>query len=204
MIELTWSKSSDILGEGSLLTEGVQIEGSISGTLPERVQGSTVYLKNNSNIEDTDLSTAFDLGLYCKAYAEGYSFEQILEWSRLLDADDKPYGVFIVFGYDESDVSYIEKALDNSITAEELSKFHINYSQGRNFYNSIKLDVVNTFNEGSYSKTKNFKTFSVLGGAEPTTGDATGLLKVCILTRIPDSIDATRVLLGLSVSYEEA
>jgi hypothetical protein len=206
MIELSWLNSSAALSDASLLTEDIQLSGSISDPLSNRIIWKELYLKNNTVILPGSVGgeTAYDVKFFAKSSTDNNAIETILRWSRLTDPNEKPYGLFIVFGYpDGSTTPYIDKFKNNTITALELSLFQVNHFQGCNAKQGISLGSVHRYINGAYASSSALEPYSNAAGARPVTNECNGLVRVLVGVRIPHDVNVSRSLVDISLSYEE-
>jgi hypothetical protein len=206
MIELSWLNSSAALSDSSLLTEDIQLSASISGTIIDRIVWKELYLKNNTVLlpGSTGQEIAYNVKFFAKSSGDNNAIENILRWSRMTDGAERPYGMFIVFGYIPSGTtSYIDKFKTNTITPLELSLFQVNHFQGASAKQGISLGTARRYIEGGYSTSSAFEPYSDSAGTLPSTSECSGLVKVLVGIRLPDDITVSRSLVDVSLSYEE-
>jgi hypothetical protein len=197
MVELSWLNNSS-LESGTIIYERPVFEGLISDSLEDRILYYEMFLRNNGE------ASALNLGFYIESIEGGFNFLECLRWGSLdPDPDGKPYGVFTVFGVDESDNSFIEKFKDNSITAEELIVFHHNYLQGTGIANKINLSASRVFlTGGTYGNVSGLE--SAGGTGTSIDGSKPGVLKVLVGVRMPNTVSPVRIRFNHKVFYEES
>ena len=132
---------------------------------------------------ETSGSTLVDLGFYVEA-DELYYFNLLLNYASLLE-DGKPCGLFIVYGYtdDTGATSYIDSFLAGDLSPEQMQKFQINWTQGINPLNAIKMSGVFTYDSnGEYNQRSNLE---LKGGSENAQSENKGTLRIAVILRIP-------------------
>jgi hypothetical protein len=97
--------------------------------------------------------------------------------------DDKAYGVYLLFGYTENSVE--SSVIENweSLSAVELSPFHVNWSRGTSILSKIKLNSIYTFNGSNYIVRN---TLGINEGSTNVYQEGKGRLKVRLLVRAPE------------------
>lgn len=210
-IELSWQDTPSA-GAGSTIEEMPSLVGSVSGAIydgtdNDRIAYRIMYLRNNGRL--TGNPVAYNAGFYVQAYGpehgDNYNLHDILQWSQESDGSGKPYGAFTVFGYSDSSgtVSFIDKFIDNTISASSLRKFQHNWVQGSSVASSIGMDTAYRYDGSTYVQSPHFEGYDTATSVI-ATGETKGLLRVCFGVRIPNTIQATRVLLNHNVFYEQA
>lgn len=209
-IELSWQNSVAVSNSANIIDDLPSLSGTISDPLPaDRIDYKIMYLRNNgpTSIDGTPVDgNAYNLGFYVRPYgpehSDNYNFEDVIQWSQLQDADGRAYGIFTVFGYDSSSNEWITQFINNTISPSSLAMFQHNWVQGTSPSNSIKLDTAYTYNNGAASRIGDFPVYDS-SYATSSYGETNGILRVCFGVRVPDGIDATRVLLNHTLYYEE-
>lgn len=196
MLDISLLKESSISDENSVITDGFRLEANTTDPIADRIKYSISWLKNNTVGPN---SIAYNLGFAILPYQN--EFEKILQWGSLTDNDDKPYGAFTVFGFDDSGNSYIDKFINNSITKEELAVFHHNWTQGTDKSNQISLKVSNIFEDNTYKKNRNLVSFNP-NNPHPSTSESNGLVRVLFGVRLPD-FETAAIGLKHKIFFEE-
>lgn len=211
-VELSWLNAPTITSPSDVIEEMPSISGNISDPLAARVIYKIMYLRNNgpSVVDATSVDpVAYNAGFYVQPWgpehSDNHNFEDLIQWSQLLDPTNRPYGAFTVFGYDDAagTNSYIDRFIADTITAGELALFQHNWVQGSSAASSIGLEAAYRYDGSTYAQGKHFEAYNT-PAVSIGTGEGKGLLRVCFGVRIPDSISATRVLTNHSLFYEEA
>jgi hypothetical protein len=209
-VQISWQSQAVIASSSELILSSVnETVDSSSEFVNSRTVTKEVYLKNlGKNVTGAYDSTGYSAGLYIVGedgpLVSSNSLETLLSWASMLDDDDGlPCGIFSIFGYDDSDASYITKYNDGIITAEELTLFQHNWLQGSNFMNRLELDVARRYlSVDNYKQDSDFESLN----SEDTInsfGERSGCLKVLVVIRIPKDQRANRLSFRHSLGYEE-
>lgn len=205
-VQLSWLTDPVLTEVSSAVVETPRLSASIGDTLDERTAYYEIFLRNGPDLlSGTALSVGFytglDLSHNVRTDAEPGAYESIYGWANISESG-RPMGVFTVFGFDNSDVSYISKFKDGSMSAEELALFHHNWLQGSSPLNAIKLSVAKTYTSSGYTTSDNLETSGASGVA--TDNSRPGVLKVLIGVRFPSTVSPSVLRFRHNVCYEEA
>lgn len=155
-------------------------------TYDEDIQIVTnIFWITNVDPEEESNDTIIDFGFWLSGPLNN-SLSDILKLSTHLDDDDKPYGVFILFGYtaDDTEDSYITMFEEDTLSAEQLALFQVNYSQGISPLKKITLDRAYTFNTDTTATLRS--AFPIHNGTiSPGSSEGLGRLKVALGIRLP-------------------
>lgn len=212
-IELSWLNAPTISSASDVIEEMPSLSGNISDVaVLDRIVYKIMYLRNNgpSVVGSVPVDpVAYNAGFYVQPWgpehSDNHNFEKLMQWSTLSDGDGRPYGCFTVFGYDDNagTNSYIAKFIANTLTPTELSYFQHNWVQGSSAANSIRLDTAFRYDGTNYVENKHFEAYE-LPSVSIGSSETKGLLRVLFGVRIPNTIEATRVLTNHTLFYEEA
>ena len=207
-IQLSWQSAAELGAISDLVIENKSNSINSSGTIAERTWSELYWLKNlGKTIVDLTDPVAYNCGFYLDNLPSFSSLDislpEILRWSSVIDADGLPCGVFTIFGFDSDGESYIEKYLDESITAEEMYFFSHNWIQGQSRLDQIPLDTARR-----YIDTTTFIQTNELEGVVETFsanafGEKAGILRVMVLIRVPSGIEAKKLSFIHKIGYDE-
>jgi hypothetical protein len=208
-IQLSWQSAAELVFISDLVIENKSNSISSSGTIAERTWQELYWLKNlGRTIIDVTDPVAYNCGFYLDNLPSfdslDISLPEILKWSSIIDAEDGlPCGVFTIFGFDSEGDSYIEKYLDEEITAEEMYLFSHNWIQGQSRLDQIPLDTARR-----YLNTATFTQSNELEGVLETFsanayGEKAGILRVMVLIRVPSEIEAKKLSFIHKIGYDE-
>lgn len=208
-IQLSWQSAAEIGTITDLVIDNKSNSINSTGTLEGRTWTETYFLKNlGRTIVDVADPIAYNCGFYLDSLpifeSLDVSLPEVLSWSSIIDPEDGlPCGVFTIFGFDESDVSYIEKYLDASITAEEMYMFSHNYIQGQDRLNQIPFNVAKRyFDTDTYASSEDFE--GIVETHDPNEFDErSGVLRVMVLIRVPEGITARKLSFVHKIGYDE-
>ena len=178
-MNISWFKNAEGNATDDLLDVSTPIN--LSVTSSGDVAYVDIWIQNNG--EETGINSGLvDFGIYIEGKLLKDS-ESILKLGSTKDIDDKAYGVYLLFGYTDNNVS--SSVIENweSLTAVELSPFHINWSQGTSILKKIKLNLAYTFTGANYLVRN---TLGISEGSLNTYGEGKGRLKVRLLVRAPE------------------
>jgi hypothetical protein len=208
-IQLSWQSAAEIGGIVDLVVDNKSNSINSSGTIAERTWTELYWLKNlGRTIADIADPVAYNCGFYLDKLPSfdslDISLPEILSWSSIIDPEDGlPCGVFTIFGFDELNVSYIEKYLGETITSEEMYLFSHNWNQGQSRIDQIPFEVARRYlNTATYIAEKNFE-----GIVETHTPNGfqerSGVLRVMVVIRVPQEITAKKLSFVHKIGYDE-
>lgn len=208
-IQLSWQSAAEIGGVVDLVVDNKSNSINSSGTIAERTWTELYWLKNlGRTIVDIADPVAYNCGFYLDKLPSfdslDISLPEILSWSAIIDPEDNlPCGVFTIFGFDESNESYIEKYLDGTITSEEMYFFSHNWIQGQSRIDQIPLSTSKRYlNTGTYIQSDELEgvgeTFS-----SNEYDEKAGILRVMVLIRVPSGIEAKKLSFVHKIGYDE-
>ena len=144
-----------------------------------------IWVQNNGDESSTPY--LLDFGFYISSDMP----EDVIPLYKLatqLDGDDKPYGLFLIFGYtdDTGTVSNIDEFEADNLTAEEMAKFQINWQQGSSALYKLELETAYTYSGGGgYVKRNTLPT--TYPATSNVLGENRGKLKVRLALRYPNT-----------------
>lgn len=159
--------------EGSNPSDLIESETSISAAYGSNTYNYyDIWVTNNGN--DNGTGNLVDFGFYIDS-DDPNELASISKLANDLDGDDKPCGLFLVFGYADSlgEDSYIDNF--ETLSYADLLKFQVNWTQGSSILNKINLKSAYTYNGISYVLRNNLY---VNTGSMNSNGETKGILKV--------------------------
>jgi len=189
--------ASDLIESQTILNTG-----SVSG--PWSQPTKIAWVRNNG-VPGSN-SSLIDFGMYitCNRLED---LNKILAQGMDKDENGYPYGLFIIFGYKESEgsiVSYIDEFVVGNLTPEELAKFQVNWNKGNSALTKIKIkDVPYIYNGASeYINTGNFPIY--FDAVANSNYENRGLLKILVAIRTNKTLKADFELVAHSSNQDEA
>jgi len=170
--------------EGSDPSDLIESETSISATYGTATYDSyDIWVTNNGNEDGT--GNLIDFGFYIDC-DDPNELASILRLANDLDGDDKPCGLFVVFGYGNNlgEDSYIDNF--ESLSYSDLLKFQVNWTQGSSVLNKIDLKSAYTYNGISYVLRNNLYTNA---GSMNMNGETKGILKIRVVLKTASGSD---------------
>lgn len=164
--------------EGSDPSDLIESETSISATYGTPTYSYyDIWVTNNGNEDGT--GNLIDFGFYIDSN-DPEELASILKLANDLDGDDKPCGLFVVFGYADAlgESSYIDDF--ETLSYNDLSNFQVNWTQGSSVLNKINLKSAYTYNGISYVLRNNLYTNT---GSMNSNGETKGILKVRLVLK---------------------
>lgn len=200
---VSWIKTADPTAPSSFIREAESVDLSASESLANRIYYSESFVRN------TGVTKLYESGFFISADPINNSYtalslEEALAWSAIEDPGGKPYGVFTVFGYQDSSgvVSYIDKFKNDTITADELRAFQHSWTQGTRSFNKIKKEVCYTYQDGTYSQSNVLPVYSNIN-IDNAAGENNGILKILFGVRLPDTANVGRILINQEFYYQD-
>lgn len=179
-MHISFEKLINASSPNDLLIETQRISASYNTSL--QVISNTLWITNVGTEDET--GNLINFGFYLSGKNLN-SLTDILKLGTLKDEDDKPYGVFIVFGYSEEEEAYVDLFESNSLDAISMYKFQINYTQGTSALKSIPLNRAITYTGPDSTATRSI--FYVNNNELSATGEGQGRIKVSLVLRLPPS-----------------
>ena len=202
-LQISWNLNGPEPIANNTIVDAIRVGASTTDVdLASGGAGKVLFISNRGNLNPEFSSNGFEAGLYVNGYSQGAdrSMERMLQLATIEDSG-MPCGLFLIFGYDETEDSYIEKYIDNTITAEELLKFQINWSQGWSINSRIRFSEVKR-----YIGTPGYVISDTFSNAQTPSNEyleSAGVLKVAMVLRYPEGYEPQRFLVNLNFYFEE-
>jgi hypothetical protein len=202
-LQISWNLNGPEPVAGNTIVDAVRVATATSDSgFESGGAGKLLFISNKGNLNGLFSSTGFQGGFYANTYSQGAdsSMERLLKLGAI-EEFGMPCGLFLIFGYDEADESYIEKYKDGVITAEELKRFQVNWSQGWSIGSRIKLSAAKRYlGTAGYVVSDNFGNAQLPVNENLESG---GILKLALVLRYPSGYEAQRFLINLNFYFEE-
>jgi hypothetical protein len=177
-MNISWFKNA----EGAITEDLLDVSTPIALTVTSSDDAAYVDMWIQNNGEENGINSGLvDFGIYIEGKLLKDS-ESILKLGSTKDLDDKAYGVYLLFGYTGTTLG--TSVIENweTLSAVELSPFHVNWSRGTSILSKIKLNSIYTFNGNNYIVRN---TLGVNEGSLNDYSEGKGRLKVRLLVRAP-------------------
>ena len=169
-----------------------------------------MWIVNNGS-DDGNFGKLYEVGFWIES-DKTEDLVKILKLSGMVDGDDKPYGLFLIFGYTDdgggtSWLSLFENEFENgvpSITASDMLQFQFNWNQGTSILNKIMMKAENAYTYDGSSGYVKRTTLVTDNGYLNADGSGRGALKATLYLRVPDTGSAVLSNIRLNLHGVEA